>query len=88
MQDRIKELEQQIANKEQEYDNEKRTQLPKKSRVAPSSVRDNSETNNKTTCNNNAIEIDDILQIISTTMATLRNFENHYKKQGNTSRIP
>ena len=87
MQDRIKELEQQIANKEQEYDNEKRTQLPKNSRVVPSSGRDNSETNNKTTSNNNAIEIDDILQIISTTMATLRNFENHYKKQGNTSRI-
>ena len=35
MQDRIKELEQQIANKEQEYDNEKRTQLPKNSRVVP-----------------------------------------------------
>ena len=80
MQDRIKELEQQIANKEQEYDNEKRTQLPKNSRVVPSSGRDNSETNNKTTSNNNAIEIDDILQIISTTMANTKKLRKSLQK--------
>ena len=75
---RIKELEQQLANKEKE--NETRNDHPKNLSTVLVSNKDRSEINQTT----NEIQVDDILQIISTTMATLKDFENRYK---NTKRI-
>ena len=86
MKERIKELERQLSDKEQTKSTEK--VQPKNVTVVPSSGRDHLEANNQTSRDNREMEIDDILQIISTTMATLKSFESRYKKQGGTSTTP
>ena len=47
--------------------------------TVPSNGRDNLTTNNENYRNPNVMEVDDILQIISTTMARLKSFESRYR---------
>ena len=79
MEERIKELEHQLANKERKDENTTITEQSKNLETVPSNGRDNSITyitNNQTP---NEMEVNDILQIISTTMAALKRLENRYK---------
>ena len=78
---RVKELEQQLVNKTQGNEKERSDHQPRNSTAVSSSGRDNLRNN---TNHPKEMEIDDILQIISTTMATLKSFESRYKKQGNS----
>ena len=77
MRDKIKSLEQQLSNQQQGNNYVEIEQpLPKNISAVPSSGRDDRKANNNT---NNKEQINDILQIISTTMATLKDFENRYR---------
>ena len=83
MNERIKKLEHQLADKEQTEKNTTTRPLPSKNLEAvPSSGRDDTIANSV----NNPIpnEVEDILQIINTTMATLKSFENRYRNARST----
>ena len=87
MREKMKEMEKQLANKYPRNEHE-HEQSPKNLTEVSSSGRDHLEINNIITNNSKEMEIEDILQIINTTMDTLKSFEGRYKKQGNTSRNP
>ena len=78
----VQALKNEIEQLKQQFANTQMNNQPAKNGVAvPSSGRDT----NQTQAQNNAMDINDILNVISTTMQTLRNFENRYKNQGGTA---
>ena len=93
MRKRIKELENELARKE--GNNNNRNNQPKNLQVPPrngggeySNLIPNREMENQQNISperqTDPIEINDILQIISTTMATLKDFESRYKNAKST----
>ena len=58
-------------------------QPAKNGEAVPSNGRDA----NQAPAQNNTMDINDILNVISTTIQTLSNFENRYKNQGDTTTI-
>ena len=58
-------------------------QPAKNGEAVPSNGRDA----NQAQAQNNTMDINDILNVISTTIQTLRNFKNRYKNQGDATTI-
>ena len=71
----IKQLKEHIANTQMN------NQPAKNGEAVPSNDRDANQAHPQ----NNTMDINDILKVISTTIQTLRNFENRYKNQGDTT---
>ena len=94
MQDRIKELEQELARKNQSENNAGRSNNQSKNlQTAPRNGGGNMTTGSTNTGtpehhrNNEQVspmEVHDILQVISTTMATLKDFESRYRNARST----